>query len=204
MALTRGCSPELLAALAEPPVHPCLLIEADWPDGVVRVHTGQYPMTWDGKTWMGSGYVVDSDERVNLVDFAAPAEGEGMTADGGTIRIAATLETILSERGKVIRNRQISVWFGVTTWNYGNVLAADPVLLFTGYFDERNFELAREDNDFSHDLTLGLGLGPPPRANASVTHSAEDQKAAYPGDTAGRHLIHAEKRRVNPPVWPEP
>ncbi|WP_422074082.1 hypothetical protein [Tranquillimonas rosea] len=203
MALKRGCSPELLAALAGP-VRPCLLIEADWPDGPVRVHTGRFPMEWDGKTWLGGGYVVDGGGEVNLFDFAAPAESEGMTADGGMIRVSATLETILAERGRVIRNREIAVWFGVTTWMHGNVLAADPVLLFIGYFDERTFQLAREGEDYSHDLVLGLGMGPPPRAQASVEHSAEDQKAEYPGDTAGRHLIHADKRRVNPPVWPAP
>lgn len=201
MALMRGCSPDLLSALSGH-FHPAVLIEAEWHDGVHRVHSGRGEMTWDGETWLGVGIAVSAG--ANLVDFAGPAEAEGMTAEGGMLRVAATLETVLSEKGKLIRNRPVHVWFGVTTEAAGDTLETDPVLLFTGYFDERRFPLARQGEDFSHDLTLGLGLGPAPRAQASVVHSAEDQERAYPGDTAGRHLINAEKHRVNPPVWPEP
>lgn len=202
MALTRGCSPDLIAALSGV-FEPTLLIYADWPDGAVRIHSGQGDLSWNGETWTGAGYTVGG-EKVNLVEFQAPEEATGLATGDAAVRVAATLETVLSERGKVIRNREVAVYFGITTEPAGNELAAEPVLLFTGYFDERNFTFSRDGEDFSHDMNLGLGIGPSARSAASITHNAEDQQAKYPGDTAGRQVINAIKNANNPPVWPEP
>jgi len=194
MALTRGASAALLSALAGH-FHPVLLTEADWPGEMVRVHTGAGSISWDGKTWLGAG---------KLVDFAGPAEDGGLATADASIRVAATLEAMLAERGKVIRNRPVTVWFGATTEPAGTVLVGTPVPIFHGYFDSREFTTSRDGENLRHDMTLGLGIGPAARSAASITHGPEDQKRAYPGDTAGRHVIHAIKRQANPPLWPEP
>jgi hypothetical protein len=107
------------------------------------------------------------------------------------------------ERGKIIRNRTVTVWFGVTTEPGGNVLAQEPVQLFNGYFDSRSGTLTRNGEDQMHDMVLGLGTGPSARSAASVTHSYEAQIAQYPTDTAGRHVQNANKHLYNPQRWPE-
>ncbi|MGR3509421.1 MAG: hypothetical protein ACU0CQ_00875, partial [Sulfitobacter sp.] len=137
------------------------------------------------------------------VQFTAPMEQGGLATSEATIRVAATVEDMLAERGKIIRNRDLVVYFGVTTKAGGFILDADPVDLFTGYFDSRTGSLTRSDGGLAHDMVLGLGIGPSARASASITHSYEDQIAKYPGDTAGRHVQKANKLRFNPQQWPE-
>lgn len=203
MALTRGVPAGLITALASH-FHPVLLTEGDWPDGFVRVHTGTGTLSWDSKSWLGTGYAGSDGEYASLVDFAAPEEDGGLATSDATLRVAATVEGMLGERGKVIRNRDVRVYFGATTTAAGNVLVADPVLIFTGYFDSRTFSLQRAGTDLSHDMVLGLGIGPSARAAASITHGYEDQITKYPGDTAGRQVQNAIKKALNPPVWPEP
>jgi hypothetical protein len=193
MALTRGASAGLLSDLAG---HfcPVLLTYADWPGETIRIHTGAGDLAWGGHTWMGTG---------KLVQFSAPEETGGLGTSEASVRVAATVEDMLAERGKVIRNRTVTVWFATTTEPGGNVLSGDPVELFTGYFDSRTGSLARQGEDLSHDMILGLGIGPSARASASITHGEEDQRLAFPGDTAGRLVQLANRNQANPPKWPE-
>jgi hypothetical protein len=193
MELRRGASLDMLATMAG---HfcPVLLIEADWPDGMVRLHTGTGDLNWGGEVWQGSSW---------LVQFQAPEEAGGLATSEASIKVAASIEDILAERGKVIRNRMVKVWFATTTTPGGNVLQDDPVDFFAGYFDSRTGSLARAGENLSHDMILGLGIGPSARASASITHSYEDQVSKYPQDTAGRHVQNAINRVFNAQQWPE-
>tara|TARA_R110000751_G_scaffold65483_2_gene133945 strand:+ start:304 stop:885 length:582 start_codon:yes stop_codon:yes gene_type:complete len=193
MGLTRGATAGLIDDL-KGHFHPVLLTYADWPGEEIRLHTGAGNLSWDGETWMGAG---------KLVQFTAPMEQGGLATSEATVRVAATVEDMLGERGKIIRNRDLTVWFATTTEAGRNVLKADPVELFTGYFDSRTGALTRSDGGLAHDMVLGLGIGPSARSSASITHSYEDQIAKYPGDTAGRHVQNANKLKYNPQQWPE-
>lgn len=193
MGLTRGASVGLLSELGG---HfcPVLLTYADWPDEMIRIHSGAGDLSWSGETWMGAG---------KLVQFNAPMEAGGLATSEASVHVAATVEGMLAERGKVIRNRTLTVWFATTKTAGGNVLSQEPVELFTGYFDSRSGSLASADGGLAHDMVLGLGIGPSARASASITHGYEDQLTKFPGDTAGRHVQNASKIRFNPRTWPE-
>ena len=193
MGLTRGASAGLIADLAG---HfcPVLLTYADWPGELIRIHTGTGDLSWGGQTWLGAG---------KLVQFQAPQESGGLATSEASVRVAATVADMLAERGKIIRNRPITVYFATTTEPGGNVLRSDPVELFSGYFDSRKGALSRSGGELTHDMVLGLGIGPSARASASITHSYEAQLADFPGDTAGRHVQNANKLRYNPQQWPE-
>ena len=193
MGLTRGASAGLIDEL-KGHFYPVLLTYADWPGEEIRIHTGVGDLSWNGQTWMGAG---------KLVQFAAPQEAGGLATSEATVRVAATVEDMLAERGKIIRNRDVVVWFATTTEAGGNVLSQDPVELFSGYFDSRTGSLTRAAGGLAHDMVLGLGVGPSARASASITHGYEDQIAKFPGDTAGRHVQNANKLRFNPQQWPE-
>ncbi|MEM8970950.1 MAG: hypothetical protein AAGD43_02645 [Pseudomonadota bacterium] len=151
-------------------------------------------MSWGGHTWLGAS---------SFVRFRAPEEAGGLVTSEGEVHVAATVEDMMLERQINIRNRSFVCWFGATTEAGGSVLAADPVELFSGYFDSRKGSLVRASANYDHDLIMGLGIGPSARTSASVTHGYEDQITKYPGDTAGRHVQNATKRRFNPQSWPE-
>ena len=189
--VSRGVSAGLIADLG---AHfcPVLLTYADWPGEEIRIHSGTGDLSWDGHTWLGAG---------KLVQFQSPEESGGLATSEASVRVAATVEDMLGERGKVIRNRTMTVYFATTTEPAGNVLKTDPVEFFTGYFDSRTGSLSRSGADLAHDMVLGLGIGPSARASASITHSYEDQIANYAGDTAGRHVQTANRLRYNPQTW---
>jgi len=193
VGLTRGVSAGLIADLGGH-FYPVLLTYADWPGEVIRIHTGSGDLSWGGAVWLGAG---------KLVQFQAPQESGGLATSEASVRVAATISDMLAERGKVIRNRAMTVYFATTTEPGGNVLKSDPVELFTGYFDSRKGSLSRSGGELAHDMVLGLGVGPSARASASITHSFEAQSASFPGDTAGRHVQNANKLRYNPQQWPE-
>jgi len=202
MALTRGVSAGLISALADH-FHPALLIEAGWPDGTIYMHSGVGELTWNGQTWTGMSAEVDG-RIVSFVQIEIPEEAGGLATGDASVHVAGTREDLLAQKGKQLRNLELNVWFGATTETAGTTLVSDPVLLFSGYYASQRFSFTGSINEFLHDMILGLGIGPSARAQASITHTYEDQIDAYPGDTAGRHVQHAIKRAVNPSVWPEP
>jgi hypothetical protein len=139
----------------------------------------------------------------NLVQFQAPVEDGGLATSEASVNVAATVEDMLAERGKIIRNRTIIVYFATTTTPAGNELKTEPVEWFEGYFDSRTGSLSRSDGTLGHDMVLGLGVGPSARTSASITHNYEAQLAEFPGDTAGRHVQTANRLKYNPQTWPE-
>ena len=193
MGIKRGAPSALITAFSGH-FHPVIMIAADWPDGTVYTHSGVGTLTHGGNDYSGNG---------GYVNLRLPDEGGGIIASDAMVSLAGTLEDIMAERGKTIRNLPFLAYIGATTTAGGTTLVSDPVDLFSGYYNSRSFTMRQDGEDFSHDLDLGLGSGPPARANASVTHSHEDQKTKFPGDTAGRHLQNMRKRAVNPPSWPE-
>ena len=194
MGLTRGAPPDLILDM-KGHFCPVLLTYADWPGETIRIHTGFGNLSWGGETWTGAG---------TLVQFQMPYESGGLATSQATIHVAATIEDMIASRGANIRNREIVAHFATTTTPAGNVLKTTPLEdFFTGYFDSRTGSLTRSGGDLAHDMILGIGVGPSARASASITHNYEDQIAAYPGDTAGRHVQTANRLRFNPQTWPE-
>lgn len=193
MVLKRGLSAGLIADMGN---HfcPVLLTYADWPGEEIFIHTGAGNISWNGETWLGAG---------KLVQFQSPEESGGLASSEASVRVAATVEDMLAERGKAIRNRAVTVYFATTTTPGGNVLKTDPVVFFTGYFDSRTGSLSRSSGDLAHDMVMGLGIGPSARASASITHNYEDQIATHAGDTAGRMVQTANRLKYNPQTWPE-
>ena len=101
MDLTRGATAGLISELGG---HfcPVLLTYADWPDEQVRIHSGTGDLSWGGFIWLGAG---------TLVQFQAPEEAGGLATSEASVRVAASVEDMLAERGKVIRNRTLTVFF---------------------------------------------------------------------------------------------
>jgi hypothetical protein len=193
MGLERGASAGLISDLSNS-FYPVLLTYADWPDETIRIHSGAGNLSWGGETWIGAG---------KLVQFQSPEESGGLATSEASVHVVATLEDMMAERGKVIRNRSITVYFGTTTEPAKNILKTEPVELFTGYFDSRTGSISSTEDGLAHDMVLGLGIGPCARASATITHSYEDQISKYPTDTAGRHVQTANRLRYNPQSWPE-
>lgn len=193
MALERGVSAPLRAAVAEPGFHPVVLVYVDWPGAPVRAHTGVGELSWNGQTWAGVG------------DFAGiqlPQEAAGAAADAATLTLVGLPDELDDYLDDNPRNVAAEIWFGATTERAGNVLVGEPFSAFGGYVDAMGGTLEVGGGELRRGVRLSLGSGAPQRATGAVYHTDEDQSGAYPGDTAGRWVINAEAR-AETQTWPE-
>lgn len=195
MALTRGVDPDMIAAISANGFNPVLMCFIDWPDGAVYCHTGVGTIDWDGEDWLGVG---------NLGGVELPGEGNALVSASAVVSLAAPVSALMTLLSQAPRNRTVQILVACVTERAGHVLVADPAPLFTGYVDERGVPVSRDGETVTHRLELGLKAGPGARTKGSITHTAEDQAAKFPGDTAGRHVIYAVAKAQNPPLWPQP
>jgi hypothetical protein len=193
MALTRGLDPAFAAALRSDVFHPVTLVDLDWPAGRIRAHSGAGVIVWGGHDWMGVG---------DFGSITTPAETTGAAANRATLTLVGLPADVLGEALGTARNRPATIYAGATTSAGGAVLVGAPVDVFAGYVDATRFVLEREGAGVTHGVQVDLGSGPSARAAATVHHSAEDQAAKFPGDTAGRWLINSERRQAAM-RWPE-
>lgn len=189
MMLSRGIDPAVLSALTGPVVYPVVLVALDWPGGMIRFHSGRGVIAWGGFEWAGTG---------PFDDLSIGEEGEGLAAADASMRLLGPLEAVLEDCDAVVKNRPATVYSGLVTSPGGNVLIGAPFVQFSGAMDG----LVYRQDGVEHGLQLSLTAGPGARVGASITHSAEDQAAKYPGDTAGRHTqLAGPNARVR--TWPE-
>lgn len=197
MDLIRGTPAALLAAIAGPYFHPVILAEIDWPGAPLYAHSGRGDITWGGRTWMGVGEFgsVDVPEEV-------------MTAIPSvfSMAIVSGYDEIEPYTDTVIRGRAGRVLLGATSTPGGNDLIG-VVEVVAGTADGLAMQVQLEDEDgvtrTYYKITVTMTTGPSMRSAAAIAHSDEDQRRAFPGDTAGRHLILAEAN-AQKTLWPEP
>lgn len=192
MELRRNLSTGMSTALGGH-FHPTLLCYLDWPGGAVRVHSGVGVVSWDGHSWYGAGDLGRAD---------IPNEQRGLTATEAQVMLMGLPPTIYDQIDDAIRGHQGVFYFGATTERAGNILVGDPTELFSGAMDSMSFPVRLEDEELVHSIKVGIRAGVAARGAAYIVHSAEDQAAAYPSDTAGRHLIN-NRANLEKVTWPE-
>lgn len=197
MDLKRGTPAAMLAAIAGPWFHPVILAEIDWPGAPLFAHSGKGEILHDDRTWQGVGKFgsVDIPEEVMT---AVPSEF--------TMELVSDFPDLEPYTDTVIRGRLGRVLLGATTTPGGNDLI-DAVEIITGTADGLVMRVEIEDENgrrrVFYRLTVTMTTGPSMRSAAAIAHSDEDQRRAFPNDTAGRHLILAEAT-AQKTLWPEP
>lgn len=197
MDLTRGTPPALLAALSGPFFYPVVLADIDWPGARLRAHSGAGDITFNGQTFVGVG---------KFGEVGLPGEAMAGVPEEFTMSITCDMPELAGYADTVIRGRYGAVYLGATTAAGGNSLIG-AVDVISGTCDGMALRTEVEDEDGSvtvyYTLTVTFSTGPSMRSMASAAHSYEDQIRAYPGDTAGRHLIVAQTD-AQTTQWPEP
>lgn len=192
-ALNRGISGVTLAALAQTPFYPVILVYLDWPTGPVRVHSGIGTLTYDGHDWRGIG---------PFGQLQTPGEEAGLVAQPAQIRLVGAPDELDQYLDDPIRDHEGEVLFGVVTERAGNVLVGDPFSIFIGYMDAMRDTVQVDEDTLRRDLIIDLANGPSQRAFTDLFHTYEDQKRLFPSDTAGRLVHNAEAERETL-TWPE-
>lgn len=193
MMLSRGLTSTTLTELAKPVFFPAALVYLNWPSGAVAFHSGQGNIVWNSRTWVGVG------------DFAAmspPEEALGLVGGECVMRIIGALDDLLDVLDAAVKNRAAEIYTATVTQAAGNTLVGTPSPVFIGYMDGTVLTYGEQSGRMVYGLDLSLASGPGARIGASITHSYEDQIAAFPGDTAGRHTQFAIPG-IRSLTWPE-
>ena len=86
-SLTTAFKNETLAS----EITPIALVDLDFSGGHVRVWTGQGDLTWDGKTWTGTGTLLNIDAIQESTDIAA--HGVSLQLNGVPSELLSTVLT---------------------------------------------------------------------------------------------------------------
>jgi hypothetical protein len=123
--MSRDLPTGLGTALTQPTLHPVFLVELQWPTGTVNVWNGYRDLSWDSKTWVGTGH---------LGGISAVKESRDGAANG----IALTLAGIPSSQIALAlannsQGKPAKLWFGEI--NSAGAFTVAPYLLFDGVID---------------------------------------------------------------------
>ena len=196
MVMTRGTPTALLSAFASGRFYPVAFVYLDWPEGEIRWHTSRGTITWGGNDWLGVGA---------FGNLALPEEALSLVPAEAALRLYGVPDDIYDYLDDPIRNRPGAIYVGALTTRAGSTLVADPVEIFAGYMDafgmKETVEVSEGRTELRRFAELQLGSGPGARVRGRISHSAEDQVAKFPGDTAGRPLIH-NRANAEKLTWP--
>ena len=192
MDLIRGVDPAMLAALSGPS-HPVLFAHLDWPGDPVWAHSGVGQITWGGRTWTGVGV---------LGHIELPEESPGVAAVEAILSLAGVPADLDGFADDPIRNRVVTIHIGLVSGRPGghdgqqasgpgSTLIGTPVELFSGTMDGLTLGATDQGGEIVHDAQVSVATGAEARSSASIYHSDEDQRRAWPSDTAGRLVILA-------------
>lgn len=193
MDLTRSTPAPLSSALSGPFFYPVVLVWLDWPGAPLRMHSGAGDITWQGQTWTGAGKF----GRVSVPDEAMAGVPEDFT-----ISLVTDFPDIEPYTDAVIRGIPGAVYLGATTTPGGNSLIGATEVV-SGTADVLTLGTEMDGDTLYYELSVAMTTGPGMRSMASINHSDEDQRRAYPADTAGERLIELVGR-VKKTYWPEP
>jgi hypothetical protein len=194
VGVTRNISAGLIASL-DKPFYPIVFVEIDWPTGRVRVNSSSKVVNALGSNWSPVG---------SYGSISIPQESISIGNPTATLKLAGDLSDLLDELDQDPRNSAVEIYFGTLTSQTSSTVTGDPTILFSGYVDGVDFDFSRESDEVaSSSVTVSVASGPSPRSYASISHSQESQKFIYPTDTAGRQVVNASKKALDPDAWPE-
>lgn len=123
--MTRGLTTAFKNETLADEVRPITLVELDFSGGAVNVWTGEGDLTWDSKTWTGTGTLLSIDSVSESTDIAA--NGVQLQLDGIP---SALLSTILTEH---YQGRSAVIYLAAL--NSSLAVVADPFILWKGRMD---------------------------------------------------------------------
>lgn len=194
MELKRTLDPALAAAIAGPFFFPVVLVDLDWPDAPLRMHSGAGSISWGGHTWTGVG---------KFGSVEVPEESASGVPVDFAMALVCDLPELAAYADAVVRQRLGSVFLGATTSAGGNTLIGAPAEIASGTMDTLVLTTDFADGGAAYELRVGLTTGPGYRTAASISHSHEDQSRQFPADTAGKKLVLAQSR-AEKTLWPAP
>ncbi len=181
--MSRGLSPEMIAALQARTINSELFYQGVFSSTTLQYWTGQGPIAWDLKVWEGNG---------KLFGVPSCSESIGSVASGISVQVSGVSEELVyialnsckqSSTGKVWR-----VFFEA---NQENVIGS--IMLFSGNLDTVNIDRSSESGaiTFSYESRLIRF-----NEKREIRLSNELHQEKYPGDKGLEYVNQLKGARI--------
>lgn len=166
-------------------VRPALLCEIQFPTGTVNIWTGQGTITWDSKTWTGTG---------ELVGFSSFPETTDGSSQGTQIILSGIDSTILDDSvNDEFQGSPVSIWVAILSES--GTVTADPFKQFGGLIDTGEIRDDGEKATITINAESRLIDHLRPR---QWRYTNQDQQKLYPGDKGFEFIATTPDRQL---VW---
>lgn len=163
--------------------NPALLVELDWPGGMVRAWSGYGSLVWDGKTFLG----VADHGGVSQIREATDGRANGMMLTLSGIPSSLVPEILSNDA----QGRSGRVY--VAALDDDGALSVDPYLIFDGFIDVTPFE----DSGNTASISVALEKERINRRTQSRRRTHEDQQIDSPGDGYFRYVAGLATKSAN-------
>ena len=186
--MTRGLTTAFKNETLASELRPITLVELDFSGGTVNFWTGEGDLTWDSKTWTGTGTLLSIDAVNESTDIAA--HGVQLQLDGVP---SALLSTILTE---YYQGRSAVIYLAAL--NSSLAVVADPFILWKGRMDTMLIQDGAESATIT--MTAENRLIDLERQRER-RYTDLDQKNFFPTDKGLEHVADQLDRELN---WGNP
>lgn len=183
--MSRDITGALSTAYNANSVRPFMLCELEFGSETTRFWTGYGDLSWDSKTWQGSG---------TLIQISPIEESYEIKANGITIELSGVPSDMISlALGEEYHGRDCTVWIGAMNEDY--TVVTDPTIIFRGIMD--TMQIIDSAEDASINLTVENRLIDLERSRVS-RYTSENQKSRFPSDKGFDFVTSLQDQTV---VW---
>lgn len=174
--MSRTLTAATLAELSAKQVKIAMLVEIDFASGTLNLWSGIGDLSWDSKTWIGTG---------SLLSIQSAAESSDLRANGAIITLNGINPALISVALSLGRQgKAVNCWLGFldpTT----EAIIIDPAAFFKGRLDVMAIEEGSESATIAVHAESRL-IDLERSSNRRYTH--EDHKIDYPDDLGLEHI----------------
>lgn len=180
----RDLTGDFITAVTAGVKYPALLFDFVFDEGEINLFTGRGTLSWNGKTYTGSG---------DLLKVDPAQETQRMEATNTTYLLAASPELVALARTAEYQGRPAVTWLAL--FDAAGVMVDDPIRIASGKMDEMPI-----DTDPAAP-TIGLTaegdlITLTKASERRYTH--EDQQIDYPGDLFFEFVTQMQDKAI---VW---
>lgn len=177
----RGISTEMQVAITGDHLRPVYFVQLDLGSTVLYLTDRSFNLTWDGKTWLGNGW---------LRPIRSIEETSEVKAVGCEIVLAGTISSLIALALSDVRlKNKAKVWLGLLNIGDTPEVLPDPYQIFSGKLDVP--VISTSETEITLTLNYESDLRGLNRPN-EFRFTDQAQKAIYPSDKGFEYVVTME------------
>lgn len=182
--MSRTLTAGFQTALAESTLKLAVLVTFDFSSGATYYWSGTGNLSWDTHTWLGVGM---------LGSMTSLEEASGTQAPGVEFEISGVDPSITAiALDDTHQGRSCKAWLAL--FDTGDVLIADPALIFNGVMDTMTIKKSGEMASISIACE---GRNIAISRNRELRYTDQEQRRLFPGDTGCQNVAALQNKMLH-------